>query len=431
MTGSRLLLLTCLWALYKWWSARKRRERLRQSAVLEGMTAKGFEQVREACLRNIANDRESGVQLCCFHNGEEVVNISGGNSAAERLFDESLMVVFSSTKVMESLVIAMLVDRGHVKYEDSLRKIWPELRVDDRVTVGDLMRHQAGLLTSTVCIDSFKKEPAQLAALLAEQEPVWNSYDESGRTRAMTPQLVRDGFGEVEINPNTSRRQAYHALSRGWYSSEVCRRVDPKKRPMEQLFEEEIAAPMRAEKQAYGDFYIGCPPSQQHRCAQASADGIPHIIVKALAHLTCPDWLLTLVYGRFEKLYYYELETIRKIQTEIVQKSLFSCQGLPTGAKNMANDSSFRAIPMASVTGCGTARSMAAILSRVACAGSGSGDDIISEEGLLQALKTGETLIDEALGRPVTYTNCGWASDRYAFAGAKGWYGWGGAGKPM
>ena len=428
MSATRLLLLSFLFAVYRWFAERKRRERLKKSAVLDCMIAKGFEPVREACLRNILNNRESGVQVCCFHKGEEVAYLSGGNSPSERMFPESLMMVFSSTKVMESLVIAMLVDRGHVKYEDKLRKIWPELNVDENVTVSDLMRHQAGLLTSTIGVDSCKV-PEELAALLAKQRPVWNCYDGSSKTRAMTPQLVRDGFGDVKINADSPRRQAYHAISRGWYSSEVCRRVDPKRRTMDQFFEDEVAAPLRKENERYGDFFIGCPPSEQHRFAQASTDGIPYLAMKLLAHMVCPDWVLTLAYGRFEKLFYYELETVRGIRTEIVQKSLFTCKGVPSGPKNMANDSAFRAIPMASVTGCATARAMAAILSRVACAGGEDAKDIISKEAVCEAMQTDETLIDEALGRPITYTKCGWSSDRYAIAGAKGWYGWGGAGR--
>ncbi|HWR26458.1 MAG TPA: serine hydrolase domain-containing protein [candidate division Zixibacteria bacterium] len=48
-------------------------------------------------------------------------------------------------------------------------------------------------------------------------------------------------------------RQAYHAITLGYYESELLRRVDPKHRSLGQYFQEEIAAPLGL------DFYIRLP----------------------------------------------------------------------------------------------------------------------------------------------------------------------------
>jgi CubicO group peptidase (beta-lactamase class C family) len=65
----------------------------------------------------------------------------------------------------------------------------------------------------------------RLAVILARQKPVWE--------------------------PGT--RQAYHAITLGFYESELLRRVDPKHRSLGRYFHEEIATPLGIE------FYVGLP----------------------------------------------------------------------------------------------------------------------------------------------------------------------------
>ena len=67
----------------------------------------------------------------------------------------------------------------------------------------------------------------RLAVVLARQKPAWE--------------------------PGT--RQAYHALTLGFYEGELLRRVDPRHRTLGQFFQEEIASPLGL------DFYIRLPVS--------------------------------------------------------------------------------------------------------------------------------------------------------------------------
>ncbi len=50
-------------------------------------------------------------------------------------------------------------------------------------------------------------------------------------------------------------RQAYHAITLGYYESELLRRIDPQHRSLGRFFHDEIAAPLGI------DFYIRLPPS--------------------------------------------------------------------------------------------------------------------------------------------------------------------------
>ena len=66
-------------------------------------------------------------------------------------------------------------------------------------------------------------------------------------------------------------RQAYHALTLGFYEGELMRRVDPRHRTLGQFFHDEIAAPLGE------DVYIGLPrgdsgfPSGRSGAARAAS----------------------------------------------------------------------------------------------------------------------------------------------------------------
>ena len=59
----------------------------------------------------------------------------------------SIQNVFSSTKVLTSLVVAMLFDRGHLKYTDKIVDVWPEYgqHGKENTTVAMMMRHECGI----------------------------------------------------------------------------------------------------------------------------------------------------------------------------------------------------------------------------------------------------------------------------------------------
>mmetsp|Transcript_79077 Transcript_79077/g.170895 ORF Transcript_79077/g.170895 Transcript_79077/m.170895 type:complete len:99 (-) Transcript_79077:760-1056(-) len=65
-----------------------------------------------------------------------------------RDFDHSLHTnLFSSSKVFESLIFSTLFDKGLFEYSDTVCKWWPEfaLRNKEKVTIEDVMKHEAGL----------------------------------------------------------------------------------------------------------------------------------------------------------------------------------------------------------------------------------------------------------------------------------------------
>lgn len=56
---------------------------------------------------------------------------------------ESTVTLASSSKCMTSVVVAMLCDRGHLRYDQKISEIWPAFGQNGKedITVADLMRH--------------------------------------------------------------------------------------------------------------------------------------------------------------------------------------------------------------------------------------------------------------------------------------------------
>jgi CubicO group peptidase (beta-lactamase class C family) len=118
--------------------------------------------------------------------------------------------------------------RGWLDYEQRVCAYWPEFAQQGKghVTVRQLLAHQAGLFAFDEPVDrSVIADLDRLATVLARQKPAWE--------------------------PGT--RQAYHALTLGFYEGELLRRVDPPHRSLGQFFQEEIAAPLAL------DLYIRLP----------------------------------------------------------------------------------------------------------------------------------------------------------------------------
>jgi len=83
--------------------------------------------------------------------------------------------------------------------------------------VRQLLAHQAGLFAINEPVDrSTLTDLDHLAEVLARQRPAWE--------------------------PGT--RQAYHALTLGFYESELLRRIDPRHRSLGRFFHDEIASPL-------------------------------------------------------------------------------------------------------------------------------------------------------------------------------------------
>jgi CubicO group peptidase (beta-lactamase class C family) len=198
---------------------------------IEGQVSHGFEVVREAFVENFSRRGELGAACCAFHNGEKVVDLWGGirnKSTGEPWEEDTMVLVYSATKGLAAMTLAVAHSRGWLDYDERVSTYWPEFaqRGKETITVRQLLAHQAGLFALDIPVErSLVADLDRLAVVLARQAPAWV--------------------------PGT--RQAYHAITLGFYEGELLRRVDPQHRSLGQFFQDEIASPLGL------DFYIRLP----------------------------------------------------------------------------------------------------------------------------------------------------------------------------
>lgn len=204
-----------------------------RTVTIDGHISRRFEAIGEAFLENFTRRHELGGAVCVFYRGEKVVDLWGGvrnKQTGEPWQEHTMVAVYSATKGLSAMTLALAHSRGWLDYDERVAAYWPEFAQAGkaRITVRQLLAHQAGLFAFDQPISrALAADHDRLADVLARQRPAWA--------------------------PGT--REAYHAISLGFYEGELIRRVDPKHRTLGQFFQDEIARPLGVE------FYIRLPGS--------------------------------------------------------------------------------------------------------------------------------------------------------------------------
>ena len=178
------------------------------NVAISGHVEPEFEAVRESFVENFTRRNELGAACCIYYRGEKVVDLWGGvrnKQTCEPWEEDTMVIVFSATKGMSGLAMALAHSRGLFDYDERISKYWPEFAQQgkDKITVRQLLAHQAGLFAIDETGDkSIIAYLDRLAVVLARQKPAYE--------------------------PGT--RQVYHGITLGYYESELLRRVDPKHR---------------------------------------------------------------------------------------------------------------------------------------------------------------------------------------------------------
>lgn len=226
-----------------------------------GDVDEGYGKVADAFRLNMTSRAEVGAAVVVYRDGRKVVDLWGGlrdGVTRARWAQDTLVNVYSTTKGMASLTVAHAVSRGLLTYDAKVADYWPEFAQGgkDAITVRQLLSHQAGLVVIRPALTLGDiTDPERLSEKLAAQVPMWP--------------------------PGT--RHGYHGITLGWYSSELIRRVDPRRRTLGRYFADEIAGPLGL------DFHIGLPESvDRDRVARLH---IPSTIATLLHMHTLPPRL--------------------------------------------------------------------------------------------------------------------------------------------
>jgi len=206
---------------------------------IHGQCDQRFSSVKEAFARNFESDLEVGASFTATIDGKFVVDIWGGyaDEAQTRPWEKDTIVcVWSTTKVMTAICALMLIDRGLLDPDAPVAKYWPEFAQSGKeaVLVRHILSHTAGLpaLDSMPLPEETLYDWDRVVELLAAQEPWWEP----------------------------GRQWGYHALTFGHLVGEVVRRITGK--TLGTFFREEVAEPLGA------DFHIGLPEEHEPRVAE-------------------------------------------------------------------------------------------------------------------------------------------------------------------
>lgn len=207
------------------------------AATIQGTTDPAFAALRDAFASIFTDGLEHGAAVAAVLDGRLVADLWGGFADPARMRPwqrDTLVNVWSATKGVMSLAVAMLVERGKLRYDAPIADVWPAFAAGGKrdISLDLALSHQAGLDGLSV--------PMDLAGLYA-----WTPYVEA--LAAMEP-LWAPGS-----------RCIYHALSFGHLAGEPLRRADG--RGPSRFVEEEIARALDV------PFFIGLPVEQDRRAA--------------------------------------------------------------------------------------------------------------------------------------------------------------------
>ena len=201
-----------------------------------GFCTPEYESVLRIFQTHVQEGMHNGVQCAMYVKGKPVFDLWASRKSPQTYMHDSIQQVFSSTKVISSLVLAMLADRGHLKSLDMyVHEIWPEFgsHGKDRIRISDVLRHDSGLR-------EIRHHRFSLSEMGSVHEGVMGK-------------ILQDAVPE-----NIGIRN-YHAWTRGWLLNEIVRRADPKRRTIGEFCRDEICNPLNV------DFYIGLSEQEMKR----------------------------------------------------------------------------------------------------------------------------------------------------------------------
>ena len=204
---------------------------------VQGFCDPPFQQVRDEFVRNFQERGEVGAAVAVHRHGRPVVDLWAGladREAGTPWVEDTMAVVFSTTKGLAAMCLHLLADRGLLDFDAPVATYWPEFAAAGKadITVAMALSHQAGLpVWQEPLPEGALYDPDLPAQRLAAEAPLWE--------------------------PGTAH--GYHGLTIGWIEGELVKRVTG--RTIGRLFREEVAEPLGA------DAWIGLPEGEHHRVA--------------------------------------------------------------------------------------------------------------------------------------------------------------------
>jgi CubicO group peptidase (beta-lactamase class C family) len=299
---------------------------MRKAIEIHGYCDEQFTAVKDIFENNFKSNLEVGASFAVILDGKLKVDLWGGfaDAAQTKKWEKDTIVnVFSTTKIMTALCMHILIDRGLIDLDAPVAKYWPEFSQagKENIPVRYLLSHTAGLpgFDKEIIIDVLY-DWNQTVDLLATQKPWWTPGSRSG----------------------------YHSITFGYLLGELIRRVTGK--TIGVFFKEELAQPLNM------DFHIGLSEEDQLRVAEV----IP------------PD---------------DSISNFKMFLFKLFFKTTFKVMFNPIILNKDFNSKKWRAAEIPASNGHGNARSIAKVGAIMACGGELDNKQILSFTSIENAIK--------------------------------------------
>ncbi len=288
---------------------------------------------------------ELGAAVSVWQNGKPIVDLYGGFRDVHRekpWTADTLVLVWSATKGIGSACVLHALQEHKIDISERVAEFWPEFAQagKDKVTLAQLLSHQAGLCALDLRVDVLDYD-AVIRALEA-QKPLWSPVTAHG----------------------------YHARTFGFLLDELVRRIA--KKTLSDYWQENFARPLNL------DFWIGLPEKENSRVATmyAAKSGKPPEPKQFYADLVTPGTL--------------------------ARKTFTSPYGLHVISK--MNDPAIRAHPIVSFGGIGSASALARFYSMLAHDGQLDGQTFFSEKTIAWMTTTLADGVDRVFQIPTAFS---------------------------
>ena len=288
---------------------------------------------------------ELGAAVSVWHNGRPIIDLYGGfyDAGREKPWTaDTLVLVWSATKGIGSACVLHALEQQKIELSRAVAELWREFAKanKDKITLGQLLSHQAGLCALDRRVDVLDYD-AVIRALEA-QVPLWSPGTEHG----------------------------YHARTFGFLLDELIRRVTGK--TLSDYWQENFARPLEL------DFWIGLPEQENSRVATiyAAKSGKPPEPAKFYRDLVTPGTL--------------------------ARKTFTSPYGLNVISK--MNGPEIRAQPNVSFGGIGSASALAKFYSMLANGGELNGQTLFSQKAVGWMTTTFSDGIDRVFQIPTAFS---------------------------
>jgi len=212
-----------------------------ESATDLGFSAEGLDALARVFAEMLEEGLHPGSQLAVFRNGRLAIALAGGVDGPDGhpVTARTLFQIRSTTKILATLVMLMLHDRGRFSFDDPVAKHWPEFAANGKaeITIAQVMSHRAGIPDGPMIGPDQMGDREAVANAVAAMKPIWE--------------------------PGTAN--GYHAATIGWICDELVWRWEGK--PLHVVLEEEILKPLDIH-----DLYLGLPREEFPRMAKMVVD---------------------------------------------------------------------------------------------------------------------------------------------------------------